>query len=177
MTLMEYLDTAERVQPQELIFGEHRLADSPTPVHQAAVAALFLALHEHVLWRRLGRVWLAPLDVVLDADRALVVQPDLFFIADGGAAIVSDKVVGPPDLVIEVLSPRPRIGDVEQRVEWFAAYGVRECWLVHQLARRIEVLQFADGAIAQRRGYGQYDRLSSAVLPEFDRSLMSIVGY
>ena len=44
-------------------------------------------------------------------------------------------------MVLEVMSPNPRIGDLQERVRWFAQYGVRECWLVHQLTREIEVLQ------------------------------------
>jgi Uma2 family endonuclease len=49
--------------------------------------------------------------------------------------IVTDRVWGPPDLVLEVLSPRPRIGTLQERIDWFSRYGVRECWLVHQDAR------------------------------------------
>jgi hypothetical protein len=48
MTLQEYLGTPETVVPQELIYWAVRVADSPTPAHQEAVAAVFLALHEHV---------------------------------------------------------------------------------------------------------------------------------
>jgi Uma2 family endonuclease len=165
------------VKPQELIFGKLRVADSPAPVHQAAVAALFLALHSHVSVRRLGSVWLAPLDVILDPEAALVVQPDLFFIKEGGAAIVADKVFGPPDLVIEVLSPRPRIGELDERLAWFATYGVRECWLVHQLTRRIEVVVFDGRRVSSRQALAEGDRIQSGVLPDFDRNLSSILGY
>lgn len=176
MTLQEYFETPETVLPQELIYGAMRVAESPTPTHQEAVGALFLALHAHVTTRGLGSVWLAPLDVVLDADRALVVQPDLFVILRNGRAIVTDKVRGAPDLVVEVLSPRPRIGDVAERVAWFREYGVRECWLVGQLDRRIQVIQFGvdDGP---RREFGPGDPIESAVLPDFRQTLGQILGY
>ena len=39
----------------------------------------------------------------------------------------------------EVMSPHPRIGKLEDRLHYFAQYGVRECWLIHQLTREIEV--------------------------------------
>jgi Uma2 family endonuclease len=177
MTIQEYLATPESVLPRELVFGALRVADSPSPVHQEAVAALFLALHEHVSARGLGTVWFAPLDVILDVERAVVVQPDLFFIAHDGVAIVADKVRGAPDLVIEVLSPRPRIGDVEERIEWFREYGVRECWLVHQTTRALEVLQFEDRRLTSRREYEAYAPIVSGVLPEFDRPLNAMLGY
>jgi Uma2 family endonuclease len=176
MTVQEYFRTPETVLPQELIYGAIRVADSPSPVHQHVVGQLYVALREHLRSRRLGIVWLAPLDVVLDADRALVVQPDLFVILDGGAAIVGDKVFGPPDLTIEVLSPRARIGDTEQRLAWFAQYGVRECWLVNQPEQRIEVVRFENAEIASRGGFGASDPIMSLVLPEFSASLAAILG-
>ncbi len=177
MTLREYFETPESVVPQELIYGAVRAAESPTPMHQEAVGALYLALHEHVRSRQLGRVWLAPLDVVLDAQGPLVVQPDLFVILDGGAAVVSQKVFGPPDLVIEVLSPKPRIGDTDERVAWFRDHGVRECWLVHQLTGRVEVLHFRDGQVRLRTTHARLEPIASGVLPDFGPSPASILGY
>jgi Uma2 family endonuclease len=46
----------------------------------------------------------APCDVILSETD--VVQPDLFVVLRGGVARITDKnVQGPPDLVIEILSP------------------------------------------------------------------------
>jgi Uma2 family endonuclease len=177
MTLQEYFLTPETVVPQELIYGAMRVAESPTTTHQEAVGDLYVALREHVKGGGLGSVWLAPLDVVLDAERALVVQPDLFVILNGSAAIVLDKVHGAPDLVIEVLSPRPRIGELAERVAWFRDHGVRECWLVHQMDRRADVLEFERGVVNARRDFGPDDVIESRVLPAFRRSLTSILGY
>jgi hypothetical protein len=84
LTLQEYFSTPETVLPQELVFGVMRVAESPTATHQEIVGRLFLELHAHVIRRALGTVWSAPLDVVLDAERGLVVQPDLFVIRDIG---------------------------------------------------------------------------------------------
>src|SRR5262249_6428171 len=129
MTTAEYLATPESVVPQELAFGVWRVAESPTPRHQQAVLSLALALHKHVQAHRAGTVWVAPLDVILDEERALVVQPDLFVISNERAHILTDRVRGAPDLVVEVLSPQPRVGNINERVRWFAQYDVRECWL------------------------------------------------
>jgi Uma2 family endonuclease len=73
-----------------------------------------------------------------------------------------------------VLSPRPRIGDLQERVGWFATYGVRECWLVHQIDRYVAVLALADGRIVERRLFDEESRIRSAVLPAFDASLARI---
>ena len=171
MTLDEYFKTPETVRPTELIYGAMRVADAPTPRHQSAVLQLVKALDAHVRARQLGEMWLAPLDVVLDSARALIVQPDLFFVSNARAYMVRNRVYGPPDLVVEVLSPYPRIGTTEERVGWFAEYGVQECWLVHQQDVAITVMQFADGRTASRKRYTRYQPIESAVLPDFTSTL------
>jgi len=94
--------------------------------------------------RKLGKIWLSPLDVVLNDRLALIVQPDLFFVSNARAWIVNERVRGAPDLMIEVLSPKPRIGKTSERVKWFKENGVRECWLVHQDQRSVTVIAFED---------------------------------
>lgn len=177
MTVEDYFtETPFTRKPTELVYGVLRAADSPTPHHQSAVAELFRVLDAHVCARKLGRMWLAPLDVVLSERRALIVQPDLFFVSNERAWIVADRVRGAPDLVVEVLSPEPRIGKTGERVQWFAENGVRECWLVHQDQRAAAVIQFADFRIAARQQFGRHERIVSAVLPEFSASLDEILA-
>jgi Uma2 family endonuclease len=79
--------------------------------------------------------------------------------------------------VIEVLSPRPRIGDVAERLEWFRDYGVRECWLVGQLERRIRVVQFDAGGEVLRQTFSADERIVSLVLPELALSPAPVFGY
>lgn len=56
---------------------------------------------------KLGRVYSAPLDVVFD--RHTVLEPDVLFIRTEHLDIVTESnVSGPPDLVVEVLSPSTR---------------------------------------------------------------------
>jgi Uma2 family endonuclease len=177
MTTQEYLQTPESVLPQELVYGALCVAEAPLPRHQRAVARLFRALDDHVTEQRLGEVWLSPIDVILDADRHLVVQPDLLFISQDRSGIVSDRIRGAPNLVVEVLSPRPRIGEIDERIGWFAAYGVDECWLVDIIAKRIEVLGLGQGVVRCRRRFDLWTAIGSDVLPSFSRSLGSVLGY
>src|SRR5918994_410611 len=157
MTVDEYFRTPVTLTPMELIYGTLRVAESPAVRHQSAVAQLFLALHRHVRERDLGQMWLSPLDVVLDHDRALIMQPDLFFISRDRSSIVQDRIRGAPDLVVEVLSPSPRIGDTNERVRLFARHDVRECWLVHQDRQKIVVLDFDQGRVRRQRIHGETD--------------------
>lgn len=160
----QYLRTPETLLPQELVYGYVREAAAPTPAHQRVVGALHIRLWQHLRDTRAGEVWLSPIDVVLDVERDLVVQPDLSVVLTEHADRVSDRIWGAPDLVVEVMSPRPRIGTVEERLEWFAKYGVRECWLVHLPGSRIEVVRFS-GGVATATTFDPLEPIRSSVLP------------
>jgi len=164
MTVDDYFATPETVRPAELAFGVLRVADAPAARHQSAVFSLAVALMLHVREERLGKVWVSPLDVVLDEEKALIVQPDVMFISNERADIVRERVWGAPDLVIEVLSPHPRIGKTAEHLAWFATYGVRECWLVHQLSTMIDVIAFAEGRVQTTRVFHDQEVIASALL-------------
>lgn len=175
LTTDEYFRTPETMLPQELVHGAVRDAPAPTPGHQSAVGLFFIALIDYVRAHDAGAVWLSPIDVVLDREQALVVQPDIVFVAEDRRHIVTDRVWGAPEMVVEVLSPTPRIGALDERLNWFARYGVRECWLVRQAEREVEVLRFANGAVASRRTFRGDEPIRSTVLPRFERSVASIL--
>ena len=167
MTLQEYFGTPETVLPQELIFGALRVADAPFISHQRIVLELAVALRAHARMHDGGEVIIAPADVILDADRALVVQPDVLFVSPDRAGIVQERIYGAPDLVIEVLSPHPRIGQLEERIRWFAEYGVREIWLYHQFIQRFDVLSCEAGRVVATDRFGREEPIRSKVVPHF----------
>jgi Uma2 family endonuclease len=167
LTTAEYLQTAESLRVQELIFGTLHVNESPSFRHQNLLFELAVLMRVFVGQHRLGTVCIAPLDVILDAARALIVQPDLFFVSKQREDIITDHVWGAPDLVVEVMSPHPRIGKVQDRIRYFAEYGVRECWLIHQLTREFEVIELNRLGTAARRTYRGIERIESRVLRDF----------
>ena len=177
MTTAEYLQTDETVLPRELAFGVMRVADSPVVLHQRVVRDLTIALTLYAKASRVGEVLPAPMDVILDFQANLVVQPDIVFVSNARSEIVSHRILGAPDLAIEVLSPHPRIGRVHERVDWFARYGVRECWLVDLPQRQFAVLAFEYGRVAGRRLFTDVEPIVSAVLPGLQLRPFDIFGY
>jgi Uma2 family endonuclease len=175
MTTDEYLRTPETMLPQELVYGFVRDAPAPSVGHQGAVGEIFMCLRTHLAQHGIGRVWMSPIDVVLDREQDLVVQPDLIVVLNDRQQIVADRVGGAPDLVVEVMSPRPRIGRLDERLAWFAKYGVRECWLVRPAVRQIEVIAFTDGAVADRRVFAPQQSMTSTVLPALKATPESIL--
>jgi len=175
MTSQEYFATPESLNPTELAFGVLTVRDAPTASHQTAVGSFFIALQAHVREHALGQVWIAPLDVVLDEARALIVQPDLLYIASRRSGIVHGRVYGPPDLVVEVLSPKPRVGGFDERLGWFASYGVKECWAYHQTSDQLEIIQLSESGVGERAMIGLDDPIASPCLPSFSLTLREIL--
>ncbi len=170
LTTAEYLQTTESMRVQELVFGTLRVNESPSFRHQNLLLELAVLMRVFVGQHKLGTVCIAPLDVILDPPRALIVQPDLFFVSKQRQDIITDRVWGAPDLVVEVMSPHPRIGKVQDRIKYFAKYGVRECWLIHQLTREFEVLEFSRHGATERHTYRGIECIQSSVLPYFSLS-------
>ncbi|HUQ86456.1 MAG TPA: Uma2 family endonuclease [Vicinamibacterales bacterium] len=167
LTTAEYLQTAESLRVQELIYGTLRVEESPHFRHQNLLLELAVLMRVFVGQHKLGVVCIAPQDVILDPARALILQPDLMFISKQRAHIISDHIWGAPDLVVEVMSPHPRIGKLDERIRYFAQHKVKECWLVHQLSREIEVLRLQEHGEGHRRTFRGVQAIESSVLPEF----------
>jgi Uma2 family endonuclease len=167
LTTAEYLQTAESMRVQELIYGKLVVEESPHFRHQDLLLELAVMLRVFVCQHKLGTVCIAPQDVILDPARALILQPDLMFISTWRMEIISDHIWGAPDLVIEVMSPHPRIGKLDDRIRYFGQYGVKECWLIHQLAREIEVINLQEHGDGRRRIFRGLQSIESKVLPDF----------
>jgi Uma2 family endonuclease len=109
-------------------------------------------------------VYVSPIDVILDEARGLIVQPDIIMIAAANRSIVTDRVRGTPDIVVEVLSGSTRRHDSIIKRHWYRHYGVREYWLVDPLAHSIDVVACASDTSAT---YTATEHLRSAMLPDF----------
>lgn len=162
MTVDQYFAGPEVQYRQELRFGWLVREPSSTYGHQTVVGRLLVALDAHVRASQAGVVVSSPMDVVLDRERALVVQPDILFVAAARTSICRSAIEEPPDLVVEVLSPGTRRHDATTKLEWYRQYGVRECWLVDPMGRTIDVRVLPDGGA---RTFEGDEPIVSAVLP------------
>jgi Uma2 family endonuclease len=131
----------------EVIDGELVVTPSPTSRHQAIVTDLSFLLNGFVRGRGLGRVLSGPVDVLFGEGDYFT--PDLVFVSRARAAILSDRgLEGPPDLVVEVLSPSTERRDRGIKLERYRLFGVAEYWIVDPEERTIEVWDLASGAEA-----------------------------
>ncbi|OFW43837.1 MAG: hypothetical protein A3J29_14950 [Acidobacteria bacterium RIFCSPLOWO2_12_FULL_67_14b] len=167
LTTADYLSGAEELRRQELIWGYVRSPPSPRYGHQSIVTRTVVLLDQHVRAHNLGGVCVSPIDVVLDARKALVVQPDVIYVSKANAGIIRAQVWGAPDLVVEVESLATRLRDRKVKFRWYRKYGVREYWLIDPRQRSITVVQL-DGARVRRRLCQGEQPVRSEVLTSFD---------
>ncbi len=170
----DYLTAPEDLRRRELVWGVVREPPSPFVPHQRVTTRMTALLDQHVREHDLGTVLVAPMDVVLDPDKDLVLQPDVMFISHARERIIRDFVRGAPDLVVEITSLGTARYDRIEKVAWYQAYGVRECWLVDPHQQAVTVVDLSpDGASVQYQGNAI---VRSSVLPLFPRAAVELLG-
>ena len=84
---------------------------------------------------------IAPTDVQLDCDDKTMVQPDVLVVCDRDK-IIKARVVGAPDLIVEVLSPSNWYMDIIRKMKKYKNAGVREYWIVLPDTKAVLVYDF-----------------------------------
>lgn len=130
----------------ELFDGEAYVSPSPFHDHQDLVLNLAVSFKQAI--RDRSRVFVAPLDVVLD--RATSVQPDLVLVLERSLGILQGVIRGVPDLVVEVLSPSTAAMDRGLKMETYARYGIGEYWIVDGARAAVEIYRLDAEAGAYR---------------------------
>jgi Uma2 family endonuclease len=119
-------------------------------------------------------------DVQLTLGTHDAVIPDLVWIAAKrieGAISAAGRVVAPPDIVLEVLSPgaEARRRDMERKREAYDRFGVREYWVADPALKTVVVFRRAgDGPLAFAQLLAEDDVLESPQLPGFAAPLPEI---
>lgn len=159
-TAEAFFDLADSAPFMELINGEVIMGGGAIPEHQKIVGNLYVLLRQI---KPHGEVFIAPLSVYLDPEN--VPEPDVIWVAEGGRCVVADKrLEGPPDLLVEVLSPSTAKYDKDEKFRLYERHGVREYWIADPANRYIEVWVLIDG-VYQRQGiYEAGDTFTSPAL-------------
>ena len=115
--------------PVELIEGYLVNEPSPEYLHQRVSMYLSSDMHQFAKVQDLGEVLTAPMDVYLDEEN--VFQPNILFIAKENLSLIKqDGIHGPPDIVIEILSPSNAYHDVSSKLRIYEKYRVKEYFIV-----------------------------------------------
>lgn len=143
---------------------------APDIAHQRTVGGLYLVLAGFAGEHDLGDVLIAPTDVLLSA--SAFVQPDLLFVRKDRLDIITEHhVAGPPDLVVEVLSPSTAAYDRSDKQDTYAAHGVPHYWILSYRARSLEAYELRDGVYVLVQRLTDDEVFSPAVFPGLSFSL------
>lgn len=154
MTYADYLRINDNKR-YEIIEGELKMVPAPSTEHQNVSLNLVSLIRNFVKEKGLGKVFCAPVDVVLDDDEVL--QPDIVFIKSENQNIICKNAIkGTPDLIIEIVSPSSTFCDTVEKKEIYRKYGVKEYWLVFPDEKVVEVL------ILEKEEYKEFSRAKKA---------------
>jgi Uma2 family endonuclease len=120
----------------EIFEGElEMMSPGPSTTHQSVSGELEFLLKQSC--RSDYIIYHAPLDVILSERN--VVKPDIMMIHRSRQHIVTLRgIEGPPDLVVEIISPGSRKRDKIDKMWIYAKHGVPEYWIVDSDARILE---------------------------------------
>ena len=160
-------------QRYEIIDGNLLTAPAPDTWHQSWIGELHIILQNHVKGRRLGKVFVSPLDVVLDSENT--VQPDLVFVSSANLGIIQQRAIfGTPDLLVELVSPSTVRRDRYDKKELYARFGVKEYWIGDPANKTLEVLTLKEGRYELHCCAEEKGKLTSLVLAGLEFDLLEI---
>ena len=122
----------------EILEGELAVTPAPSPKHQTASVNLTVLLTQHIREKDLGKLFHAPVDLILES--TAVLQPDLLFVSKARQNLITDRAIeGAPDLVIEILSPTTSRSDRVTKAQIYARHHVAAYWIVDPERETVEV--------------------------------------
>lgn len=179
LTYEEYMAEGEINRRYDIIDGERIFMASPTDGHQDIVLNIAELLRAYQRRAGIGKVMIAPCDVLVTQNPLRTRQPDVLFISRGRYGERDSRSAEPlspaPELAVEVLSPSETRGIRAGKIRDFCAVDVKECWVVNMDAGTVEVLRLTAGGPVREALYGKGQLVSSLAFPGLALALDDIL--
>ena len=170
-TYQDWLDAPhDEYARVELIDGEIYLFAAPGRRHQAVVREMFVQLANHLRGKRC-ETYTGPIAVRLEKDS--VVEPDIIVVCDP-KKLTKTGVEGPPDLIIEVLSPSNTRHDRFTKFMLYQRTGVPEYWIVDPEEDTLTIHRLVNDGY-KTSVYDNTDTATVAALPDFEMDLSTVL--
>jgi Uma2 family endonuclease len=173
-TERDYFGLPETNRIVELTDGVLIMPPHPTDTHQRLVGDLYDLLRAYVTENHAGLVRFAPLPVQLWPGK--IREPDVLFLTQAHADRRGERAWGPPDLVMEVISPGTEELDRETKSAEYARAGIAEYWIADPHGRSIEVWGLEQGKYVLVGKSGRGQTAQSRLLPGFEVAVDSLFG-
>jgi Uma2 family endonuclease len=159
----------------EIIEGEHEVTPAPGRWHQHWLGELGVRLHTFVKDRGLGRIYFGPFEVKLS--NWSIVEPDLLFVSRAREEAFTERgLEGPPDLVVEALSPSTRRRDQIRKLALYEKHRVPEYWILDHEHRRVVVYRLRGECYDPPEDLAVPAVLRSPLLPGLEIPLADLFG-
>lgn len=151
----------------EIVEGALHMAPAPNTGHQWSNNIIAFHLTRMIYFPGHGQVYTAPTDVELGP--YTIVQPDVVVVLNGGSAqITPQRIVGAPDLVVEISSPSTAGYDRREKQDAYAAAGVREYWIADPANQTVELLVLDGARFRAVAAYTGQAVIPTTVVPGWD---------
>lgn len=159
----------------EIMEGVLSMTPAPEPEHQRINKKIAFCLYGQIDAKGLGEIFYAPIDVTLSDNN--VFQPDVLVILREHLDRVQEKrIVGAPDLVVEILSPSSLVTDRVIKRRAYEAAGVTEYWLVDPKQQAIEVFVLEQGVYTSLGLFAGKQHLVSRLVPDLAVAVAQFFG-
>lgn len=175
-TYQDYLQLGEGIV-FEIIEGERIVTPAPNWQHQRISRRLEALMYKYLENRKLGELFHAPVDVVLD--ETTVVQPDILFISQKNLQILQKEhsgIMGTPDLVIEIISPSSFYRDLHEKKDLYEKFHIPEYWIIDPANKAIEVFSLENNKYQLHALATGTGKVTSKVLDGFEVAVTEIIG-
>jgi Uma2 family endonuclease len=166
LTVEEYKNLPETGPRYQLIEGDLYMAPAPNRFHQDISRNLQGAFDRYLEANPIGILYDAPFDVYLTETN--VFQPDLIVVLNANRSILTDAgAEGPPDFVVEILSPKTRTLDLVNKKRVYARLGVKELWIIDPEPGAIAIYRFEQSPDEPVSLLYPPDTINTPLLPGF----------
>lgn len=169
MSYQEFLDWTTEDTHAEWVKGEVFIHMPPKYIHQSTLGFLYNLIRLFIDLFELGQVHVAPFEMQV-IPGLISREPDLFFIAKQNLnRLTEDKLIGPPDLIVEIVSKSSMKQDREDKLKEYAMAGVLEYWIVDPRPdkQRADFYQLGENGMYTLFATEEDERVESKVLPGF----------
>ncbi len=170
MTYEEYLAWANEDTHTEWVNGEAIVYMPAKDPHQTLIEFLYKVIGLFIDILDLGRLRVAPFELKLRPDGNSR-EPDLMFLAKNHLDRLStERIAGPPDLIIEIVSDDSVHRDRVDKFDEYEAGGVPEYWILDNrpwARRRAQFFQLGQDGQYRQAALESDGIYRSQVLPNF----------
>lgn len=163
-TYANYLHLPNDGKTYQIIGGNLIMSPAPSLYHQSISRNLEFIIWEFVKEHDLGEVFDAPVDVIFSPIN--VTQPDIVYISKSRLNIAQKTgIFGPPDWIVEIVSPSNSEIDIRFKHQIYKSYGVKEYWIVNPEEEMVNVYILKEGGYTLKGVYLKEDTIEVGIIP------------